>query len=350
MIEKLGKEKPDPTTGDYPLESYKKYDGRATRLKWLLRDTMGCPNSFEFRRKEMALMNSVPLEQITDDAVADNFYDSVAKSDGFVRQYLEHAQVAARIGNTLFVHGGVDSLTIGFVPSTNNQDALQENIVGEELKDTHSVQEWIDCLNKWGRESLEDWKKNPKWDSTRTKRGGTAIMGYGYKAAMKGRTVIVIDFFKNGHPHLVSQDVCDYLKKSGIERVVVGHRPFGDSPTVLKSHGVDVFSADTSYSDSSKPDNRGCAVGELCIQGELHNNRTFCHGIISTGEKYEFYVGDPMGDPLIGNETPSGWWVKAKLKVCRKDGTQYLLSRGDEHKVFYEFHSQQELEKQFSKT
>ena len=35
---------------------------------------------------------------------------------GALRAYLEHGVVGARVGNTLFVHGAVDALNMGFVP------------------------------------------------------------------------------------------------------------------------------------------------------------------------------------------------------------------------------------------
>eukprot|EP01120_Amphizonella_sp_Union-15-10_P008817 TRINITY_DN3242_c0_g1_i1.p1 TRINITY_DN3242_c0_g1~~TRINITY_DN3242_c0_g1_i1.p1 ORF type:complete len:181 (-),score=24.77 TRINITY_DN3242_c0_g1_i1:34-576(-) len=174
-------------------------------------------------------------------------------------------------------------------------------------------------------------------------------MGYGYFPAMQGRTVIVTDFFKNGNPQTVSEDVCGYLKKSGIYRVVTGHKPFGDSPTVIKSHGVEFITADTSFSDPSKSDNRGIAVSEVCIQGTESDNQTFIHGQLKEGKKYEFYVskdnGEPnnsIGDPYIGLQTLDGWWVKVKFLDL---GVQkYLLSRGEGHKVFYKELTRKELE------
>jgi len=75
-------------------------------------------------------------------------------------------------------------------------------------------------------------------------------------AAMHGRTVTVSSFFERGHPQLLKADVCNYLNKSGIQRVLVGHKPFGDSPTILRNASVEAIDADTSFSDPTKPDNR----------------------------------------------------------------------------------------------
>jgi hypothetical protein len=56
-------------------------------------------------------------------------------------------------------------------------------------------------------------------------------------------------------------------------RVVVGHKPSGDSPAVLSSAytGVEVISADISYADPKAPDSRGVAVAGVLLRGpSLH--------------------------------------------------------------------------------
>jgi len=73
---------------------------------------------------------------------------------------------------------------------------------------------------------------------------------------MKGRTVTVSGFMRHGNPEPIKKAVAEYLLKNGIQRVVVGHKPFGDSPTFMRQHGVEVIDADTSFSDITKPDQR----------------------------------------------------------------------------------------------
>ena len=60
------------------------------------------------------------------------------------------------------------------------------------------------------------------------------------------------------------------LNASGIRRLVLGHTPHGDCPTIIKSGGqgaadphLEVIMADTSYSDMKAADNRGEAVSEV---------------------------------------------------------------------------------------
>lgn len=56
-------------------------------------------------------------------------------------------------------------------------------------------------------------------------------------------------------------------------RVVVGHKPSGDSPAVLSGAytGVEIISADTSYADAKAADGRGVAVAGVLLRGpSLH--------------------------------------------------------------------------------
>jgi len=89
------------------------------KLKWMLDHTMGCQGTFELRRKEIAHRRGSPINEVTDEDVFRSFRESVLSPDGFVRNYLIRGQLAAVIDNTLFVHGGLDFSTLGFVPDIN---------------------------------------------------------------------------------------------------------------------------------------------------------------------------------------------------------------------------------------
>ena len=92
------------------------------RLRYMLQHTLGCPDSFELRRDEMALERSCELAKVTDDEVVEHFVDDVtAGRGGALREYLEHADVAAILGSTLFVHDAVDRMTLGFVPADDTR-------------------------------------------------------------------------------------------------------------------------------------------------------------------------------------------------------------------------------------
>ena len=133
------------------------------RLKWILEHTMNSPDAFEFRRYELGLLRSdhsdpahsvlparpthpspdsdagtgaaadagtaaaaaaagtaaaaaATAASVTDAEVFESFRAGVA-TGGCYRSYLERAQLAAVVGNTLFVHGAVTPASMGFVPA-----------------------------------------------------------------------------------------------------------------------------------------------------------------------------------------------------------------------------------------
>lgn len=51
--------------------------------------------------------------------------------------------------------------------------------------------------------------------------------------------------------------MANQLHNFGIARILVGHKPHGDSPTIIKKNGIEIIDADTSYSDPTAYDNRG---------------------------------------------------------------------------------------------
>jgi hypothetical protein len=81
--------------------------------------------------------------------------------------------------------------------------------------------------------------------------------------------------------------------------VITGHKPAGDSPAICSSvyTGVEVITADTSFSDTSKPDNRGAAIVSLLVQGESGEvNHTEIAGILRDGREYSAHLGTLGGD------------------------------------------------------
>ena len=108
------------------------------------------------------------------------------------------------------------------------------------------------------------------------------------------------------------------LNRGGVRRLCVGHTPHGISPTIIKSGGpgtcapcVEVVMADTSFSDMSKPDNRGAAVYEVQV---LEGKRLRIHGNLPTSDKISFggkldftlEEGVGPGHELVGMEQPVG--------------------------------------------
>jgi len=93
-------------------------------------------------------------------------------------------------------------------------------------------------------------------------------------------------------------------------------------------------------------------VSEVLIRGTPNNNYTHIHGVLHNGWPIEFNLPrlsnsdahttqDSVGiqfDHLIGKQTHDGWWVKAALKHSGPpQDTTYLLSKGSDYNVTYDF-------------
>ena len=92
----------DPQRGETDGEKF----NRIERLRWILRHTMGAPNAFENRRRELAILEHCQEEDISDADVFLSFRESV-EQHGIVRAYLEHTQLMLILGDTMFVHGAL---------------------------------------------------------------------------------------------------------------------------------------------------------------------------------------------------------------------------------------------------
>lgn len=310
-------------------------------------------SSFEFRREEIGLIEGRDPKAICDDEVLDSFLHNICHLSGAQRQYLEHGSVAARIGNTIFVHGALDENSAGFVPPLGVKFGIPET--KEPGRFCESVDEWIAAMNSFLRAGLDDFARRPDWNSTRSSRGGEALMALQNRESMCGRTVVSCCYGDGGvittdaalahrkqaleqlaqdndvkhysglcsnprNPH-----VNDWLTRSGVHRVVVGHKPTGDCPAVLAGHtneGVEVVSCDTSFSDTLAKDMRGVAVSSVTIIGSSGHSHLHVAGVLRDGVKHSgIYrpVGvNPLprsGDPLLGTVDDEGWWFKARISA-----------------------------------
>lgn len=119
---------------------------RTLFLRWALKYKLGCKNTFEHRRRELRALqqhassfassrlasaahaagtrdslsshdtNNKEREEEEDDAVvAESFFDA-ARPGGVYYEYLQHAHIAVLLDGILFVHGGVNYRSLGFVP------------------------------------------------------------------------------------------------------------------------------------------------------------------------------------------------------------------------------------------
>jgi hypothetical protein len=355
---------------DTEASTIEELNTRVNRLKYMLEHTLGCPKTFEFRRKEVSILKDVPLEGISDDEVLENILHEIESPEGSLREYLEHANVAVQIGNTLFCHGAVDRNTMKYVPlfDTRFENPPSKPPPKQICED---LPEWIQSLNDYLKNGLLDYQNRPYWNIERTSRGGESLMALQNRPAMWGRSIISNCYgdggcittesaaeirndperiaeattnplmFENVSSDPMDTEVAEWLLKYGVQRVVVGHKPTGDGPAVLSAGytGVEVVSADTSFSDTSADDNRGKAINVVEISGDsFDDNHLEISGTLRDGEVFfsSFPRLNPSGmdqrtgDPNLGRQLEDGWWVKAATP------THYQLCRGQGRKVEYQ--------------
>jgi hypothetical protein len=304
------------------------------------------------------------------------------------------AKIAVAIGNTFFCHGAVDRRTMRFVPDiTTRFDHPHTPGPGVHVD---SVDDWIDGLNELLQHGLEDYRQRPYWNENRTSRGGEALMALQNRSAMWGRSIISNCYGDGGcittrhaprldhddmhdedgtgttvkHP-LAFEGVCsdpadpvvtEWLRRHGIQRVVVGHKPTADCPAVLSarrrattttssghnngSGGLEIVSADTSYSDPTAPDNRGLAVSVVTIVGASRvDNHLECSGTLHDGTSHHSVfarlsvtdgIDESVGDTRLGttwsqpphDDDNDDWWVKALLLTPPPPPSLMLIRSG----------------------
>jgi len=86
-----------------------------------------------------------------------------------------------------------------------------------------------------------------------TNRYGEDLLMYGMRMTPGGKHVnpgvIYADYIleDSSGPRTICDDVVKFLNRSDIRRVVVGHRPHGDSALIIRQPGLSVITMDTSY-------------------------------------------------------------------------------------------------------
>ena len=309
------------------LEKHQLENSRASRLKWMLTETMGSATTFQTRMEELEILG----KETTDEAVVDSFLEAVivGGDNAYMLHYLRNGCLMARVGSTLIVHGGINENNIGSVPG---DDVVRG-----------CVDEWSKDLNAFVQQQLDEYEKQPTWeerpsaDNLKGKRGGNDLMDYGVPGGNNDKTVVYTSFLDNGNAKHLSEKTVEYLVDSGIRRILVGHVPHGDCPTVINSDKFQVLLVDTSYSDMSKPDNRGDALSEILFNEDDQVLKV--HGLLKDKREIEYTLALPgsdsiveSADPLVGKQLTDGSWVKAKLKSS-DDENQYMVCKGEGFKL-----------------
>eukprot|EP00419_Tripos_fusus_P029262 CAMPEP_0172709598 /NCGR_PEP_ID=MMETSP1074-20121228/55154_1 /TAXON_ID=2916 /ORGANISM="Ceratium fusus, Strain PA161109" /LENGTH=360 /DNA_ID=CAMNT_0013532881 /DNA_START=186 /DNA_END=1268 /DNA_ORIENTATION=- len=102
---------------------------------------------FECRRYELAQLQNVEVEEITDEDVRESYADCL-KQGGYFSEYLERSQIAILLGDNLFVDGQVVAL---------------ESMPGVD-EDEERMRSWLEDLNDWARCKAAEQSLITSWD------------------------------------------------------------------------------------------------------------------------------------------------------------------------------------------
>ena len=263
---------------------------RPALLRWIFENSMGARGAFEFRQVELARAG---LPAGDEDVVA-SFLEDVGPG-GLMRDYLAACQLTHRIGNTLFLHGGLHEDSLGGVPSR----ALR----------VEGVEAWSDALNGWYREQIQafvdgrmDEQGTPAWEPLIAYQAPVPGTRVNTASVVYGRMANALN-----HPVLPSPGLISTLADAGIHRLVVGHTPSGDCPSLLREGGFELILGDNSYGRVKGASRLFFRDDSVFVEGDV---------VLDDGRKdrlrFQLVLGDeslPIGRQLID----TGQLVKGPL-------------------------------------
>jgi hypothetical protein len=257
-------------------------------LRWILARTMGAPDAFEHRAAE--------LGDVDEARVVESFLEDV-QPDGLLTRYLAHAQLGFREGDTLFVHGAVTLENLGLVPGIAERAPRLDAWIAR--LDAFLASEVSGFIGGRPPNALMDYQRP---------RPGTSLH---QASVVYGRPIDA-----RGDVTLPPREVIERLAADGVRRVVLGHTPAGDCPSVLRDRdGFQLVLADTSYGRVEGPSRVAIEGGVVRVEGRT---------VLDGGEEAEVRFrlrGDD--DPVLGLREPSSRRL-FKARLARGD---YLTFR-----------------------
>lgn len=150
-------------------------DDPVHRLKWMLSMTMGCPRSFDHRKKELEEEGANEPNTggvVTERHVVESYRQS-CHPNGEMGQFLLHADLALHVGPVLFLHGALP-LTSHLLQQTLDDPHLESNFWADLTKfmpwlpkgvsaienGVVTTHQWIEQMNSFARSSLKAWKQS----------------------------------------------------------------------------------------------------------------------------------------------------------------------------------------------
>lgn len=224
-------------------------ESRPALLRWILASTMGAAEAFAFRADELAENGDAH-----DDAAVVESLVADLEPRGLASQYLAACQLAYLHGRTLFVHGGLSEQSLGHVPGR------------EPVRD---LVRFVDALNAFYRDSIEAFVSRHNeggaeapWQALVSYQAPTPGQRSNEASVVYGRLSDA-----NNNPFLPARTVVDHLRAEGVARLVLGHTPSGDTPSIVRSADFELVVADNSRSRVESGASVIVAGDQLHIQG-----------------------------------------------------------------------------------
>jgi Calcineurin-like phosphoesterase len=260
------------------------------RLQHILSMTMGAQDAFAHRATELR----AERRDHGDDDVVQSFLDDLVPNSGSLFHYLEQCQLAYQLQGTLFVHGGIDDESLGYVPSGAT---------------TSSLSTWIAHLNAFFAAQITAYARHPIGVD---EPAWMPIIQYqAPREGGRNRQSVVYGRFGDdpwNNPGLPSATAVRWLTTQGIHRVVVGHTPVGDLPAILRT---DDNALEVVIADNSRSRVETCNVLTLTDSALVVRGRT----VLDDGTEIDVEQTLPRATSIlpVGSMLPSGDVVKAVI-------------------------------------
>lgn len=361
-----------------------------TFLQWALKHRLGSPNAFENRRRELHAIRlrvqakegvSTPAVDLPTDEEVARSYAAAIEPGGVYYEYLRAGQLLLHIGPVLCVHGGIGDDNLGRLPSINapyNSPTIDLKrllpVGAQEAEVTgHTFHSWLDSLHQFKQDGFHAFDR---WVDHK----GEALRRYGNQFFCTRYSVTVNSPLQSPTgPINFSLPVVQQLVEEGIQFLLIGHMPAGDTPVLIRPHplgSLTCLAGDNSYCGrgnafSTTENPRGKAIQEIILYTQppvaLHEHDEASeeeeeplvvriHGNRADGTPFDFiidrdepYLGRCLVRQSAASDSDSGekatldyWWVK------RRGITLPPPAPSEEHYALHctrnSFYSEEELE------
>lgn len=283
-----------PTEPEKLLALLNSQNNKTNQIQWWM-DFNGTSKGLEFHRQELEELTkrSVSLAEAADDMAR-----SLDPKDGEFFKYLKMGGLSDVVdGHIGVVHGGITKQNMGVVPG------VTENL---------SPKKWLPRLKQFGHDELELFQKDLAAGRTNSSSKvlyyGDAIWNDEWKKVIANDQSVVypIRVKADGNFRLPENEVMEYLSKDGIDTVVKGHDPVGNTPLPLKKDGFLYFYGDTSYAPNGTHTTVVIEDGRFQVRGLAGDGTPINYTVSAKGKDI---LGYQYGDFVVSGKTEDGRYI-----------------------------------------